>query len=563
MVTDPAKMDEARRLEALRRYAVLDTEPEADFDDLVRLATQICDVPMALISLVDECRQWFKAAVGITIPETPREISFCTHALQQRALLIVPDTMQDKRFRHSPLVTGDLGIRFYAGAPLVNADGAVLGTLCVMDRVPRTLTAAQEETLRVLARQVMAQFELRHRENEQRRAVAALALSEKAFSDMMIESMPGVLYFYDDQGRFLRWNRTFEKVTGYTGEEIARMHPRDFFAPENRPALEERIAEVFVQGESWLEAPFVAKDGRSTPYYITGRRVEFRGQTCLVGVGIDITQRKEAERALRELNETLERKVAERTAELQAALVHAESADRLKSAFLATMSHELRTPMNSIIGFTSTVLQGFAGPVNDEQKKQLGMVRASGRHLLELINDVLDLSKIEAGQFQVRAEPFDLRAALERTAATVQPLAEKKNLAVRVRIAPGIGEMASDQRRAGQIVLNLLNNAIKFTERGHVSLEAELVPDFRGKPAVRLVVGDTGIGIKPEDLPTLFQPFRQVDTSLARMHEGTGLGLAICRRLATLLGGEISVASEWQRGSEFTAILPLQMPAPS
>lgn len=173
--------------------AVLDTEPEPDFDALARLAGHICDTPMALISLVDECRQWFKAAVGMSVRETAREISFCTHALQQRDLLIVPDATLDPRFRHSPLVTGEHGVRFYAGAPLVSTDGAVLGTLCVMDRRPRTLTTAQAEALRVLARQVMVQFELRHRVNEQRRAAEARAQSEKAFSDMAIESMPGIL----------------------------------------------------------------------------------------------------------------------------------------------------------------------------------------------------------------------------------------------------------------------------------------------------------------------------------------------------------------------------------
>ena len=267
----------------------------------------------------------------------------------------------------------------------------------------------------------------------------------------------------------------------------------------------------------------------------------------------DITERKQAERAIRELNASLEQRVAARTAELAVARDRAEEADRLKSAFLATMSHELRTPLNSIIGFTGIILQGLAGPLSGEQSRQLEMVRGSARHLLSLINDVLDISKIEAGQLQVSRAPFDLRASIDKVVGIVRPLAEKKGLALVVELAPGIGPAVNDERRVEQVLLNLLNNAVKFTEQGEVRLTAILGRDH----SVVLAVRDTGIGIKPEDLATLFQPFRQIDTGLSRQHEGTGLGLAICRRLADLMGGRIEAASEWGRGSVFTVTLPI------
>ncbi len=540
------------------------------------------------------------------------------------------------------------------------------------------------------------------REEERRHAERTLGM-ERLFSDTMIDSMPGILYFYDTQGRFLRWNRNFERISGYSGREIAGMHPLDFFSRDERGLLEARIGEVFTRGEASVEASFVSKDGTARPYFFTGRRVEFEGQTCLVGVGIDIaeqrraeaelremqerfsavvenmaeglviaasdgsllhwnpaalrilgfadpaagrrrerefpeifelatlggqllapeqwplararrgeqfvncelrvrrrdtgaerilsytgapvrdaggkalafvmltdvTERKKSEQLLRDAKDILEHEVAERTEELRDALVRAEAADRIKSAFLATMSHELRTPLNSIIGFTGIVLQGLAGPLTPEQSKQLGMVRGSARHLLELINDVLDISKIEAGQLEVRPAPFPLPDLLERAVASLRPLAEKKSLALTLEIAPGLGELVSDRRRVEQILLNLLNNALKFTDRGGVTLTAVLLDDYRresvGAPtaAVRLCVADTGIGIRAADLATLFQPFRQIDTGLSRLHDGTGLGLAICRRLATLLGGEINAASEWGRGSQFTVILPLKTPVPS
>jgi two-component system, sensor histidine kinase and response regulator len=268
-------------------------------------------------------------------------------------------------------------------------------------------------------------------------------------------------------------------------------------------------------------------------------------------------------RELNDMNANLESCIAERTCELRQAKDAAESADRLKSAFLATMSHELRTPLNSIIGFTGIVLQGLAGPLTDEQAKQLSMVRDSSRHLLALINDVLDLSKIEAGQLTVAAKAFDLTASIRKVSTMVEPTAQEKGLELSVQVADGVGVMIGDVRRVEQILLNLLGNAIKFTEVGSVKLDVAPVNDFmRGGvpagPAVRLTVADTGIGIKAENEALVFMPFRQVESDLSRHHEGTGLGLAICRKLVELMGGSIKVESIWQRGSVFSVILPLK-----
>jgi PAS domain S-box-containing protein len=401
-------------------------------------------------------------------------------------------------------------------------------------------------------------------DKEAREQMEIVAESERLFSAAMIEGMPGVVFIYDGSGRFLRWNRNFEIVTGYSPAEIAPMHPLDLFPAGEKELIKKRIAEAFEQGDSFSEASIVSKDGRTTPYFFTGKRIVFKGHACLVAMGVDISERKCAEEALRALNQTLELQVAERTGDLQAALVRAEAADRIKSAFLATMSHELRTPLNSIIGFTGIVLQGLAGPLNAEQTKQLGMVRNSSRHLLELINDVLDLSKIEAGQLEIRAEPFKLRDSLERVMALVEPLANKKSLALSIVAPPELGEITSDRRRVEQLLINLVNNAIKFTERGRVTVTVEMMTAYRSspeaalQPAVRLRVADTGMGIKPEDLAMLFQPFHQIDSDLNRQHEGTGLGLVISRRLATLLGGEISAKSEWAKGSELIVIIPTQ-----
>ena len=258
---------------------------------------------------------------------------------------------------------------------------------------------------------------------------------------------------------------------------------------------------------------------------------------------------------MRQHRERLEELVAERTAELAIAKAKAEEADRLKSAFLATMSHELRTPLNSILGFTGILLQGLAGPLNAEQSKQLTMLKNSSRHLLTLITDVLDLSKIEAGQMEIRPAAFDMRRVIGNIAQAMTPLAREKQLQLRTEVAPEVYQVTSDAHRVEQILLNLVSNAIKFTAHGEVRIACWV----SGEQLLTSVT-DTGMGIKTDDMPKLFTTFRQLDSTLTRQHEGTGLGLAICQKLVALLGGEIRVQSQWQVGSTFTVMLPCNGP---
>lgn len=382
---------------------------------------------------------------------------------------------------------------------------------------------------------------------DRKQAEEALAISELELR-ALFSAMNDVVLVLDREGIYQKIAPTNPRLLYKPRTELMGKSMREVFPAEQ--------AEAFINTVQWvIQTQSIAHI--EYPLLIEGETLWFDASISpmeadrVLWMARDITGRKRTEEKLRQLNEDLEQRVALRTEELAAAMEQAQEADRLKSAFLASMSHELRTPLNSIIGFTGVLVQGLAGPLNEEQIKQLGMARDSARHLLALINDVLDISKIESGQLEIMKQPFDMRQAIESALRVVHPLAQKKKLPMSTSVGAGVGIINNDRRRVEQVLINLLNNAIKFTEHGEVHVSCQIQDGW-----LVTSVRDSGIGIKPEDGDRLFKPFQQVDTGPARGHEGTGLGLAICKRLVTAMGGEISFESEWRVGSTFRFTLP-------
>jgi PAS domain S-box-containing protein len=393
-----------------------------------------------------------------------------------------------------------------------------------------------------------------HNITERKLMEEALRESEQRFQ-VLAENSPVGIFHTDAKGSTIYVNPRWCQISGLSKADalgtgwFSAVHSED----------KEKVSEGWKKAtqahdSSQAEYRFVRRDGAIA--WVIGQAIPERNSKNVivgyVGTITDITERKRAEKELQKYRKHLEEMVEERTAELVIAKERAESADQLKSAFLATMSHELRTPLNSIIGFTGILLQGLAGSLNKEQSKQLGMVQHSANHLLALINDVLDISKIEAGQLEVFLKKYDFRQSIEKIISSLRPLAERKGLQLQTTIFPEVRELVSDSRRVDQILLNLLNNAIKFTEKGSIHVDCRI----SGTTLVTTIM-DTGIGICDKDLEKLFKPFSQLDTGTTRTHDGTGLGLSICKRLVEKLGGTVSVQSKFGVGSTFKIEFPI------
>jgi len=369
-------------------------------------------------------------------------------------------------------------------------------------------------------------------EREQEKALFEV----KEFLVSIIGSAPYGIIAFDLEGEVIMTNTLAIEYLGKKMSVNSAVGKNVLDIAKHIPTLINKINTAKRKGRKLFDLP---------PVQINNKFILIRGRLISTGTILvleNITTQKKAEDEL-----------AKRTDELSEANINLQKSDRMKSVFLANMSHELRTPLNSIIGFTGIILMGITGDLNAEQKKQLTMVKSSASHLLNLINDILDISKIESGKTEIHLEEFYINDVIQEVVNTVIPMVNEKGIELLEEI-PEKTFIISDRKCVKQILMNLVNNAVKFTDRGSVKIESGVLKNEH----IEVRVIDTGTGIRKEDVSKLFEMFKQVDMSSTKKHEGTGLGLYLSKQLVTLLGGDITVKSKYGKGSEFTVNLPLK-----
>ena len=383
-------------------------------------------------------------------------------------------------------------------------------------------------------------------------AAQAAAKAESRFRDLL-EAAPDGILEVDRNGSIVLCNAATEKIFGYQREELLG-RPVEMLIPEGSHAAHQQHRTNYwnrpitrPMGKS-LTLHAQRKDGSRFPVEISLSPVRSDDGFRVTAIIRDVTDRKIAEEQIRAVNQQLQQRNQE-----------VERANRLKSEFLASMSHELRTPLHTILGFTELLEEEVDGPLNERQRRFVSHVHQDAQHLLELINDILDLSKIEAGKLELRFEVFDARQAVEEVVASLQGRADGKNLTVENRIAADCAVKA-DRVRFKEIFYNLLSNAVKFTlEGGRIEIDSQLRDSSRGSE-LGFSVKDTGIGIPKREQASIFDKFYQVGSTTKGVREGTGLGLAITKQLVEMHGGGISVESEPGKGSTFSFTVPLDSP---
>ncbi len=403
----------------------------------------------------------------------------------------------------------------------------------------------------VLKARLRAQLRRKHFEDENRRIREELVRreTEARFQRLIRSNIIGVV-LGDLGGHLTDANDAFLAMLGYSRAELeaGKLRWMELTPPEWRERTETAVEQLRRGGSATpYEEEYFRKDGSRQPIELGLVLVE--GTDTFVGFVLDRTEQKVAEEQLRKYAVALEG--ANREFEL--AKDRAERESRFKSKFLAGMSHELRTPLNAIIGFSELLEQELFGPLTDRQKKYVQNVLLSGRHLLSLVNDILDLSKVEAGRMELSREWTPLALIIDAVQGVIKPLADKQGVQMSMSLPPHLPDLYIDTVRIKQVLYNLLSNAIKFTPRGgSVELSAELQGNN-----LSVSCKDTGIGIRAEDMPRLFREFEQLEPVAGDGPEGTGLGLALTKRLVELHGGSISVVSEIGKGSTFTFTLPM------
>ena len=507
--------DELVRVTELHDLCVLDTAPEERFDRLTRIAQRLFGVSIALVSLIDHDRQWFKSRQGFDILQTPRNISFCSHAILSDAPLVVEDASVDPRFADNPLVTGPLAIRFYAGMPLHGPKGYRVGTLCLIDQKPRKFTADDADALRDLASVVADQLANKALSE----AVKAAKESESRLRQIT-DTVPALIAYRDRDQRFIFHNKAYEEVLNMRSEQIQGRTIAELVSPQAYGPVHDMAEEVLRGYPVHYERTYVTLQGENRIY-------DMKYFPCY-GDGADV------DKVLGYFS-------------LGADITDLKRIDRMKTEFISTVSHELRSPLTSIRGSLGLIAAGVAGELPEAAKSLVDIAKNNCERLIRLINDILDSEKIESGKMHLELAVVNLAQLMQQAMAAHEGFAGQHGVKLVLQAPDASLQVSVDSDRLVQVVTNLLSNAVKFSPPGGTVT----VNVLRVAQGVRVEVVDCGPGIPDDFRSRIFQKFSQADASNSREKGGTGLGLNISQALVHKMGGEIGFTSKTGAGSLF------------
>jgi PAS domain S-box-containing protein len=592
-------------------------------------------------------RQWFKSKVGLQVSETPRTDAFCRYTILSDDILEVPDALENELFVDNVLVKGEPKIRFYAGAPLIDSDGYRLGSLCVIDSVPRKLTFEQRDALTTLSREVISHLTLRKQKKE---LEESLKLHSEFFN--LFNNSPEIHCIMDRETNIQLINDSVTRMLGFTPKESIGKPIWYFFPPSDRERvlhiveeglrtkkkvfeLETRIVtrsgeikwiswSVIAKGESWYASGrdityqksmladleqlslvaskvsngVVISDGdnkvmwindafeKITGYNITDVKNNHLGDvlrgeltdTLIIQKARELSAAKQSfevdlliyrkdgqplwisvinsiildsygniDKYVEVIIDITAKKKAE--LELISAKEEALQLSRAKDMFISVMSHEIRTPLNAVIGISHLLMEDNPQP---SQKENLNILKFSADNLMTLINDVLDFTKVETGNIELEKVNVDMRDLVNSVVNSMQFKTQAKGISLKAQIDENLPQFVlGDKTRICQILLNLVGNSVKFTEKGGIVIDLKVIEQTSKEVRIRFEVSDTGIGIAPDKISSVFDSFKQADANITRLYGGTGLGLAITKRLVELHDSRINVESVYGQSSKF------------